>query len=79
LFLNNPGHGKITLLVSASMVLIFLGLGCMFLFTDAWIENIPPPNRSYIGYVLIGWAVFRGLTVVMKYRRISRDEEDENQ
>lgn len=59
------------------MVLIFLGLGCLFIFTDTWIENYPRPMRNYIGYVLTGWALFRGVSVWMKYRNIRRDEQDQ--
>ena len=58
------------------MVFIFLGLGCLFVFTDTWIEDYPRPTRNYIGYVLGGWAIFRGLSVFMKYRNIRRHEDD---
>lgn len=61
------------------MVLIFLGLGCMFLLTDTWIDDYPRPTRNYIGYVLVAWAVFRGISVFMKYNRIRREEQDDEQ
>jgi hypothetical protein len=77
LFLRNPGHGKINLLLSASMVLVFLGLGCMFIFTDARIDDFPRPNRDYIGYVLAGWGLFRGITVWVKYRKLKHEDEEQ--
>jgi hypothetical protein len=59
------------------MVLIFLGLGCLFVFTDVMIDDYPRPTRNYIGYVLGGWALFRGVSVWMKYRRIQQQEKDD--
>lgn len=79
MFLSNPGQGKITLLLSASMVMIFLGLGCFFVFTDVWIDRYPRPFREYVGYVLGGWALFRGFSVWMKYRTIQKEENEENE
>jgi hypothetical protein len=76
-FLENPGPGKITNLLSLSMVIIFLGLGFLFLITDAWIDRYPRPTRTYIGLVLAGWSVFRGISVWLKMRRAKREEEDE--
>jgi hypothetical protein len=61
------------------MVLIFLGLGCVFIFTDIWIDRYPRPTRTYIGCVLAGWAVFRAITVWMKFRNIKKQEQDEEQ
>jgi hypothetical protein len=77
LFPNNPGPGKITLLLSASMVIIFLSLGCLFVFTDVYIDEYPRPYRNYIGYVLGGWALFRGVSVFMKLRANQRNQDDE--
>ena len=58
---------------------VFLGLGCFFLFTDIWIDEYPRPFRNYIGYLLLGWAIFRLFTVWTKIRQIKREEEDENE
>ncbi|MBI3511652.1 MAG: hypothetical protein HY064_13405 [Bacteroidetes bacterium] len=74
---NNPGPGKITLLLSFSMVFIFLGLGYLFLATNVMPDRFPKPNRIYIGLVLVVWALFRGVTVWLKYKRELKDEEDE--
>lgn len=79
MFLNNPGHGKLTLLLSATMVIVFLGLGCLLVFTEVELESIPRPNRTYMGYVLCGWALFRGISVVMKLRRIQQQQDDEQE
>lgn len=60
------------------MVIIFLSLGCLFLFTDVYIDEYPRPFRNYIGYVLGGWALFRAVSVVMKFRSIQRNQDDED-
>jgi len=71
-----PGQGKINLVVSLTMLLIFLGLGYLFIGTNIWIDRYPKPNRVYIGLVLVGWSIFRGITVWMKYKRMKNENED---
>jgi hypothetical protein len=58
------------------MVIVFLSLGCLFVFTDVKIEDYPRPYRNYIGYVLGGWAIFRGVSVWMKYQQAKREDEE---
>jgi hypothetical protein len=58
------------------MALIFLGLGYLFIFTNTWIESYPRPNRNYIGYILAGWAIFRGISVWIKFKRLKDENED---
>jgi hypothetical protein len=58
------------------MVIVFLSLGCLFVFTDVKIDDYPRPYRNYIGYLLGGWAIFRGISVAMKFRN-ARNEQDE--
>ena len=77
-FLVNPGPGKIPTLLSLGMVVIFLGLGFLFLFTNTWIDSYPKPSRTYIGLVLVGWSVFRGITVWMKLRRERLEEQEDD-
>lgn len=60
------------------MLLVFLGLGYFFLGTDLKIEEFPRPNRTYIGWLLVGWAVFRGFMIWQRYKRM-KQEEDEDQ
>lgn len=59
------------------MVIVFLSLGCLFVFTDVYIDDYPRPFRNYIGYVLGGWALFRGVSVYMKFRANQRNHDDE--
>jgi hypothetical protein len=59
------------------MVIVFLSLGCLFVFTDVKIDDYPRPYRNYIGYLLGGWAIFRGITVWMKFRRNAQQQDDE--
>lgn len=59
------------------MVAIFLGLGFLFIATNTWIDSYPKPTRTYIGLVLLGWSVFRGITVWMKWRRMKQEEESD--
>jgi hypothetical protein len=59
------------------MVGIFSVLGLLFLATNVWIEDYPRPMRTYIGGVLLGWAVFRGISVWLRWRRMKNDDDDE--
>jgi hypothetical protein len=79
LFLSNPGRSKVSILFSASMVIIFLGLGCFFIFTDVAIDTVPRPRREYVGYVLGGWALFRGVSVWMRFRRAQQEEQENDE
>jgi hypothetical protein len=74
---NNPGIGKIGLIISSSMLVVYLGLGYLFIGTHMMIDRFPKPNRIYIGLVLVGWAVFRGFMVWQRYKRMQREDEDQ--
>ncbi len=65
-------------MLSIAMVGLFSGLGLVFLATDVWIEDYPRPTRHYIGGVLLGWAVFRGITLYFRWRRMKNDDGDED-
>jgi hypothetical protein len=58
------------------MLLIFLGLGFLFIATNIWIDRYPKPNRIYIGLVLVGWALFRGITIWLRFKRMKNEHED---
>ncbi|GAB4143728.1 MAG: hypothetical protein Fur0041_18790 [Bacteroidia bacterium] len=60
------------------MVAVFLGLGFLFLFTKAFIDNYPPPMRYWIGSVLWLWALFRGITSWLRLKQLKKEEEDED-
>lgn len=80
MFLNNPDLGKASLLLSATMVLVFLSLGCLFFFTDSFMgDAVFGQNRKYIAFVFWGWAIYRSFTIWSKYQKMRRDEKDENQ
>ncbi len=59
------------------MVGIFSGLGLLFLTTNVWIDDYPRPTRTYIGGMLLGWAVFRGISLYFRWRRMKNEDEDE--
>jgi hypothetical protein len=75
--LNNPGSGKIGLIIASAMLPIYLGLGYLFIGTNAFIDKFPKPNRIYIGCIFLGWALFRGFMVWQRYKRM-KDEENED-
>lgn len=64
-------------MLSLGMAVIFLGLGSLFLFTNTWIDKYPKPTRFYIGLVLAGWALFRGVSVWMRLRRMKEEERED--
>jgi hypothetical protein len=72
---NNPGTGKISRIISLMMLMVFLGLGYFFLGTNMMIREFPRPNRTYIGLLLVGWAIFRGFMVWQRYKRTKQDDD----
>lgn len=59
------------------MLVVYLGLGYFFIGTDALLYKFPRPNRTYIGLVLVGWALFRGFMIWQRYKRMQREDEDQ--
>jgi hypothetical protein len=53
------------------MAAVFLSCGLLFLLSDFLIENLPPPNRTYLGYMFIGYSIFRGWRQYSLYRKIN--------
>ncbi|HLG02146.1 MAG TPA: hypothetical protein VI731_01035 [Bacteroidia bacterium] len=76
-FSQNPGAGRINLVISFAMVIVFLSLGFVFLFSDIWIDRYQKPLRNYMGGVLVAWAVYRSITVWLRYKRIKREEKND--
>ncbi|CAN5313439.1 hypothetical protein BH09BAC5_BH09BAC5_00980 [soil metagenome] len=72
---NNPGNGKVSLIFSSTMLLVYLGLGYLFIGTSLYIDIWPKPSRTYIGLVLVGWAAFRGFMIWQKYKRLKDEDE----
>jgi hypothetical protein len=60
-----------------AMAVLFLSLGVFFVFTNFQLETYPRPTRTYIGLVLLGWALFRGFTIYLRMRQEKQDEQDE--
>lgn len=60
------------------MVVAFLSLGFVFLFTELLIETVPAPNRYFVGGVLILWSVLRAWLAWEreKRRRLEDDHEE---
>jgi hypothetical protein len=76
LFNSNPNSGKTAAYLALAMSAVFFGSGCFFLLTDIWYDKYPRPVRTYVGLVLIGWAIFRGLSTWLRLRQIKKEEKD---
>jgi hypothetical protein len=76
-FFTNPDPGKITFILSFAMVVIFLFLGYVLIGTNFLADRLPPrPNRTYVGILLLVWAVFRAITVWMRYQKWKQENEE---
>lgn len=60
--------------VGTLMAAAFLCCGFLFLLSNFLIENVPPPNRTYMGIVFLLYAGFRGTRQYNVYKRIKRGE-----
>lgn len=56
------------------MAAAFLCCGFLFLTTNFLIERVPPPNRTYLGIVMLFYAAFRGTRQYNVYKRMTRGE-----
>ncbi|MDQ3108452.1 MAG: hypothetical protein M3R17_01035 [Bacteroidota bacterium] len=73
---NKPGRGQISLIISSMMLVVYLSLAYLFLFTDFVIDKVPRPNRIYVGIVFIVWGAFRAITSWFRYKRMNQEDEE---
>lgn len=59
------------------MVVAFLSLGFVFLFTELMIDTVPAPNRYFVGGVLILWSVLRAWLAWEREKRRRQEEDNE--
>jgi uncharacterized membrane protein HdeD (DUF308 family) len=69
---SNPSANKIRYYSGFIMVVIYLALGLLFLFTDI-AENTFPANRKPIGVIFIVYGIFRAIVSVQKIRKANRE------
>lgn len=58
---------KIRLYLSFLLLVFYLIVGCLFLFSDIWV-NILPQGRQVIGTVLVSFAALRFYIAYRRYR-----------
>jgi hypothetical protein len=73
---NNPVRGRVTIILSLAMAVLFVGLGCLLVFTTINIEDYPRPQRYWLGGILLLWAAFRGATVYLRWKKLKQHDED---
>lgn len=56
-----------------SILIFFMGLG--LLFTSYLIDNLPLPNRTYLGGIFLVYSVFRGTRVYQQFKQNRNNEE----
>ena len=69
---SNPSANKIRYYSNFIMVVIYVALGLLFLFTDIALETFPQ-NRIAIGIVFIVYAAFRTLLTIQKIRKAGQE------
>jgi hypothetical protein len=56
-----------------SILIFFMGIG--LLFTNYLSDNLPTPNRTYLGGIFLVYSVFRGTRVYQQSKKFKNDEE----
>jgi len=56
-----------------SILIFLMGLG--LIFTTFLIDNLPSPNRTYLGGIFLVYSVFRGTRVYQQFKQ-NRNHED---
>lgn len=72
-FNSNPSVNKIRYYSSFIMVVVYLGLGLLFLFTDIAIDTFPE-YRKPIGTTMLIYAVIRTFLTIKKNKDRQQDE-----
>jgi len=57
------------------MAAAFICCGFLFLTSHFLIENVPPPNRKYLGIIFIFYGSFRTTRQYNMYKRLKRGNE----
>ncbi|MDP4185513.1 MAG: hypothetical protein Q8862_10175 [Bacteroidota bacterium] len=71
---NNYRLNKFLKIFGAGMVLVYIGLGVLMLFTPYFNETIPKTNRYLIGIALIGYGAYRFYRT-LKTKQYEDDQE----
>lgn len=58
------------------MAAAFLCCGFVFLFTNFLIDNVPPPNRIYLGLLFLLYAAYRMSRQYRLYVRLKHGRHD---
>jgi hypothetical protein len=72
---HNPGFGSVSLLLAGLVAMMAISLGCVFAFTELWIEDFPN-NRTIAGALFIGFGVYRGFMGWRRYKKSAQEDED---
>jgi len=71
----NHSFSKIYWYIGAFMSVLILVLGIGLLFTGTMEENLPAPNRNYLGGIFILYSIIRGTRVIQQRRKQKSDED----
>ena len=66
--------GKITFGFSLIVVCLILFFGIVLLSTDLFEDRIPRPNRTYLGFVFIAYASYRGYRANKQYKEMKGEQ-----
>lgn len=58
------------------MAAAFLCCGFIFLLTNFLIDNVPPPNRTYLGWLFLLYAAYRMSRQYRVYLRLKHGKND---
>jgi type VI protein secretion system component VasK len=73
---HNPVTTHIALLLTGTVVVVAMGLGLVFLFTDLWAEQFSA-NRELAGGLFVVYGCYRGFRGWQRYRMQKEKEENE--
>lgn len=72
---HNPGS-FVSLLLAGLVALIAVSLGCVFLFTNVWIEDFPN-NRPMAGALFVAYGLYRAYMGWRRHKAAQQDTENE--
>jgi len=68
---------NINFYLSVFMALVIFAMGAALLLTNAFIDTIPSPRRTWMGWIFLVYSIFRGVRVWMMIKNIKKSEGQE--
>ncbi|MBS1635643.1 MAG: hypothetical protein JST26_06935 [Bacteroidetes bacterium] len=68
-------QARIMIAYSALAVIILFALAYVLIATDLMADRLVRPNRTYAGFMLLAYSIYRSYRLWVQFKRLKDDEE----